>query len=53
MPAQPYFTPELFDFLTRLKRNNRREWFQKNKERYDATIKEPSVRFVLGAAEPL
>src|SRR5215469_9765977 len=26
MPA--YFTPELFHFLTRLKRNNEREWFQ-------------------------
>ncbi len=53
MPSPSYFTPDLFDFLTRLKRNNRREWFQKNKQKYEATIKEPSVRFVLDAAEPL
>jgi len=53
MSSQPLFTPEVFDFLTRLKRNNRREWFQKNKERYETVIKEPCVRFVLDAAEPL
>ena len=53
MSSQPYFSADLFDFLTRLKRNNRREWFQKNKEKYEAVIKEPSVRFVLDAAEPL
>jgi len=53
MSSQPYFTSELFDFLTRLKRNNRREWFQKNKAKYETVIKEPSVRFVLDAAEPL
>jgi len=50
---QPYFTPETFDFLVRLKRNNRREWFLKNKPRYEAVIKEPCIRFVCEAAEPL
>jgi uncharacterized protein (TIGR02453 family) len=53
MPAQPYFTPDLFDFLTRLKRNNRREWFLKNKPKYEQVIKEPCIRFVCDAAMPL
>jgi len=29
-----YFTPKLFSFLRQLKRNNNRDWFNKNKERY-------------------
>jgi len=53
MSSQPYFTAELFDFLVRLKRNNRREWFLKNKARYETVIKEPSIRFVCDAAGPL
>jgi len=53
MSSQPYFTTDLFDFLVRLKRNNRREWFLKNKARYEAVIKEPCIRFVCDAAEPL
>ncbi|HVZ15788.1 MAG TPA: DUF2461 domain-containing protein [Terriglobales bacterium] len=53
MPSQPYFSPELFDFLTRLKRNNRREWFLKNKVKYEQAIKEPCIRFVIDAAMPL
>lgn len=53
MPAQSYFTSDVFDFLVRLKRNNRREWFLKNKARYETVIKEPCIRFVSDAAEPL
>jgi uncharacterized protein (DUF2461 family) len=26
-PANPYFSQEALDFLRKLKRNNRREWF--------------------------
>ena len=53
MPSQSYFTPEVFEFLLKLKRNNRREWFLKNKTRYEQVIKEPSIRFVYDAAEPM
>jgi len=53
MASQPYFTSEAFDFLRRLKRNNRREWFLKNKEQYERAIKEPSIRFVCDAAETM
>ncbi len=41
-----YFSPELFKFLKSLKRNNRREWFQKNKERYEEELKQPMLRFI-------
>jgi len=51
--SQAYFPSDLFDFLTRLKRNNPREWFLKNKPRYEQLIKEPCIRFVCDAAEPL
>lgn len=41
-----YFTPELFHFLKQLKRNNKREWFLKNKRRYDEVVKQPALRFI-------
>jgi uncharacterized protein (TIGR02453 family) len=44
--AKAYFTPELFQFLKQLKRNNRREWFLKNKDRYDEVVKQPCLRFI-------
>jgi uncharacterized protein (TIGR02453 family) len=53
MPSSSYFTPEVFEFLTKMKRNNRREWFLKNKPWYEQVIKEPCVRFVIDAAMPL
>ena len=51
MPA--YFTPDLFRFLTRLKRNNKREWFLAHKEEYLAHAHEPALRFVTDFAAPL
>jgi uncharacterized protein (TIGR02453 family) len=46
MPAQSYFSPELFDFLKRLKRNNRRDWFEKHRGEYEALILGPAVQFI-------
>ena len=37
MPATAYFSPEAFTFLRQLKRHNDREWFAKNKTRYQAS----------------
>src|SRR5579863_5555610 len=51
MPA--YFTPELFRFLTRLKRNNKREWFQAHKEEYVACAFQPAIQFITDFAGPL
>jgi uncharacterized protein (TIGR02453 family) len=46
MPTQRYFSPELFDFLSRLKRNNRRPWFEKHRHEYESLILGPAVRFI-------
>jgi uncharacterized protein (TIGR02453 family) len=53
MPAQPHFTPRLFKFLRALKRNNSRDWFQANKERYIADVQQPMLRFIADFAGPL
>ena len=41
-----YFTPEMFTFLRQLKRNNNRDWFNKNKERYLADVQQPALDFI-------
>jgi len=46
MPETAPFSPELFDFLRRLKRNNNREWFAKNKARYQEFVVEPALVFI-------
>ncbi len=40
------FRPELFEFLRQLKRHNDREWFAKNKARYQQAIVEPALLFI-------
>ncbi|HSF20385.1 MAG TPA: TIGR02453 family protein [Vicinamibacteria bacterium] len=41
-----YITPALFKFFRELEKNNNRDWFQKNKSRYDHTVREPLLAFV-------
>ena len=41
------FSPEALQFLRRLKRNNNREWFLKNKEIYEQKVRAPMVELVL------
>jgi uncharacterized protein (TIGR02453 family) len=41
------FPPEALKFLRALKRNNNREWFQRNKHVYDEKVKQPMVELVL------
>ncbi len=43
---QTYFEPELFQFLIELRFNNHRAWFQANKHRYDALVRQPFLRFI-------
>ena len=50
---QSYFSSDLFEFLAKLKRNNRREWFQKRKPQYEQVIKEPCIRFISEFAQHL
>ena len=45
--GKAYFTPELFVFLKQIKRNNRREWFLKNRDRYEEVVRQPCFRLIL------
>ena len=51
MPA--YFTPDLFRFLTRLKRNNNRDWFLAHKDEFETCVRQPALRFIADFAPPL
>ena len=42
----PGFSAEAITFLRNLQRNNRREWFQPRKERYEELIKIPMMELV-------
>ena len=53
MTGQPHFTPALFTFLRELRENNNREWFRANKERYEADVRDPLLRFIADFALPL
>lgn len=46
MPDAAFFRPELFDFLRQLKRHNDREWFARNKARYEEAVQEPALLFI-------
>lgn len=41
-----YFSPDFIKFFKELEKHNNREWFEKNKERYNASVKEPFKSFV-------
>jgi len=41
-----YFTPALFGFLRELAAHNNREWFQRNKARYETDVRTPAMRFI-------
>jgi uncharacterized protein (TIGR02453 family) len=41
-----YFDAETFAFLRDLAKNNDREWFAENKERYEESVKEPFLQFI-------
>ncbi len=47
------FSEGLFRFLGDLKRHNDREWFQKNKARYEADARDPMLRFIEAFGRPL
>ena len=46
MTDNSYLTPELFTFFRDLQANNNREWFQANKARYEAQVREPLFNFI-------
>ena len=46
MAREPHFTPALFKFLRELNKNNTREWFQANKDRYETDVRNPMLGFI-------
>ncbi len=46
MPQDARIGPEVFTFLKQLKKNNNREWFQKNKPRYEQEVRDLLLRFI-------
>ncbi len=48
-----YFSPATFAFLRDLAENNTREWFRANRSRYEETVREPALRFIVDFAPHL
>ncbi len=48
-----HITVDLFDFFRELKRNNSKEWFGENKERYERRVRLPLQRFIMDFEQPL
>src|SRR5262252_1306922 len=44
--ATPRFSPATLSFLKRLKRNNRREWFNARRDEYEAAVRQPMIAIV-------
>lgn len=48
-----YFTPETFKFFEDLSKNNDRDWFLANKDRYESHVKDPFLHFIADLSGPL
>lgn len=46
MAKELRFTPRLFDFLRELKADNKKEWFDANKDRYISDVRDPLLAFI-------
>ena len=47
------FEPRTIKFLRELEKNNNREWFKANKERYEEDVLDVALRFIISMQEPL
>jgi uncharacterized protein (TIGR02453 family) len=47
------FTPESVAFLTELKNNNNRDWFNENKKRYEDQVLDVALNFIQSMHDPL
>ena len=41
-----YFTPDTFSFLADLAKNNNRDWFYDNKQKYEDKVRTPALEFI-------
>jgi len=44
--SRRYFGPGFFGFFEELTRNNGREWFNANKNRYETSVRGPMLNFI-------
>ena len=51
--ARSPFTAATLSFLTELGENNERDWFQANRDRYEALVLDPALAFIESMYEPL
>jgi len=51
MKKESNFPQSAIKFLTALSRNNNREWFEKNRERFDFELLQPAMQFVIDLGE--
>lgn len=47
------FSPDTLIFLSELARNNNREWFEVNRQRYEDQVREPAFDYIRSMAEPI
>ena len=47
------FPQSTINFLTALSKNNNKEWFEKNRERFDFEFLQPAIQFVIDLGEQL
>jgi uncharacterized protein (TIGR02453 family) len=53
MSDVPCFTPDVFEFLRQIKRRNNREWFARNKTRYEQVVRNPALLFIAAVTPQL
>ena len=47
------FSKKTIKFLRELKKNNNREWFEKNKDRYEEEVRSPALGYIEAMGQPL
>ena len=47
------FSPETFAYLNDLSVNNNRDWFEDNRNRYEAHWRAPALDFIAALADPM
>jgi uncharacterized protein (TIGR02453 family) len=52
MEQRSYFTDELFRFLEELSSHNERDWFERNKVRYETAVRGPFISFIGDLSSP-
>ena len=51
--ASCYFTPQTMTFLRKLAQHNERDWFERNKQVYEETVRTPALQFITDMADDL